>query len=338
MWIFSSDSRLEKRKKFLDPVVDKRADRAKFLVTLRKKKRQEIFKQKRERIMKEHEVDSKSKEFIEFEAIVKEQIPSYDPDSTSFSDEFILNFAQWDLMSVFTKYANYKSSHFAKFLTKLTYTENLDYLSYILMPENKVIDYIEGLFSRLTKYQNSSNTPATESILWTLSATSELNAIKDVLFLCNNIAASPEFRNELLRTSYMNKINELVFYCQNQSMEIYRLISWSISVFTGNKIDEEWVKAFQSIENTEIDVSGLDEEDKISKIKEAIFVWVLSIVHIQLCCEDDTIKWDSLKAIINLWEFQDIGDLLVKNNLWKAGKFAHINLLYFSSRYLYSLD
>lgn len=41
------DKRLEARKKFLDPVIDRRKDREKFMVNLRKKKKQELFKKKR---------------------------------------------------------------------------------------------------------------------------------------------------------------------------------------------------------------------------------------------------------------------------------------------------
>ena len=51
------DKRLEQRKKFLDPVKDGRQDREKYMVNLRKKRKQDIFKNKR---MKRMQEDSKN--------------------------------------------------------------------------------------------------------------------------------------------------------------------------------------------------------------------------------------------------------------------------------------
>jgi len=53
------DKRLEKRKEFFDPVKDGRVEREKFMVDLRKKRKQEMFKNKRRIRMQEE-----NKEFV----------------------------------------------------------------------------------------------------------------------------------------------------------------------------------------------------------------------------------------------------------------------------------
>ena len=41
------DKRIEKRKEFFNPIKDNKAEREKFMVELRKKKKQELFRNKR---------------------------------------------------------------------------------------------------------------------------------------------------------------------------------------------------------------------------------------------------------------------------------------------------
>jgi hypothetical protein len=53
------DKRLEKRKEFFDPVKDGRIEREKYMVELRKKRKQDIFRKKRRIITKEESKDSK---------------------------------------------------------------------------------------------------------------------------------------------------------------------------------------------------------------------------------------------------------------------------------------
>lgn len=54
------DKRLEKRKEFFDPVKDGRIEREKYMVELRKKRKQDIFKKKRRIITMEESKDGKT--------------------------------------------------------------------------------------------------------------------------------------------------------------------------------------------------------------------------------------------------------------------------------------
>ena len=100
-----ADKKLQMHKKFLDPVKDSRKDREKYMVSLRKKKKQDIFKDKRIKIMQEdskgqvaQEDDGKGAEENEFmkknltapsvryEKVLKPLVPGIYEESIPISD------------------------------------------------------------------------------------------------------------------------------------------------------------------------------------------------------------------------------------------------------------
>ena len=316
------DKRLEKRKKFLDPVVDKRKDRDKFMVSLRKKTKQDIFMNNRKRIMQERQ-NQVTQEFVEFESILKAQIPTYDSECRMFDEDFMQKFAFYDMMSVFKRFMKPKIPESANFLSKLLMTSNIDYVEYIISPENMVFEYIQDLFSLCNCKVYSSKTSSSEFKITDsedvapvgYNAYSESNneAIQNVFYICNNIGSTEGLRDWILKTSYFSKLHELIFESnKSYPLEVYKTMAWSMSVICNEPITVELAKVIFDCGGIPIDLSHLTEDQAEEEFLDYVFEWLLMAIQRFLVIDSKTIRRDIMKAIANLTDHQDLGDKFVQ--------------------------
>ena len=109
-----------------------------------------------------------------------------------------------------------------------------------------------------------------------------MELIKDVLYICNNLAASPDFRDYLLTTPYLIKMNELVYLSDSLQLDIYKLVSWGISVFCMHPITLEVAKTFTNLEGVSIDLEDMTEDEAEDLLLNQVFDWLLSIIKVML--------------------------------------------------------
>ena len=273
------DKRLENRKKFFDPVVDKRSEREKFMVSLRKKHKQEMFMKKRQ---------------LYYQQSIN-QTPQTSTSSDMEKDDDTINFVSFkesmvnidsrlysDSISIVDTICILKENLLSENMTDNFYRMNLSYLRRMIGedPENVIpVFYEESLMNVVFEFMMKTldDRRYVTEITWILSglfSTEELKIathfadskykvmsyvhdvlekyqtdsciVSNLIYLWSNYALEPTIRDDIFYTNFIAVLKEIGTREHVQNVMAANIV-WCMTWFTSKKIPQNFTTIFLEI-------------------------------------------------------------------------------------------